>query len=183
MAHRKRLSGALYRELLLQLLLACGSARTSAGSSGGLGPRGGLPEASQLKTQPHGCWLPSETTPHLISLLGPQEMACHVLRQHVGDQGLIPAPHLIDPFLLVVDLNLPQEQCPCQFFHLWTDTGKVCSSRPFDGEMNRTRRGSSGKTGRRTTKWPGKDKAERPTDGKRPPCSSGGLPSCGSAEF
>jgi hypothetical protein len=47
--------------------------------------------------------------PHLISLLGSQEMACDVLRQHVGDQGLIPASHLIDTFLLVMDLNLPQE--------------------------------------------------------------------------
>lgn len=79
-------------------------------------------------TQRPGCLRPCEATPHLISLLGPQEMAGHVLRQHVGDQGLIPAPHLVDTFFLVVDLNLPQEQCPCQFFHLWTDAGKVCAS-------------------------------------------------------
>ena len=59
-------------------------------------------------------------------------MACHVLRQHVGDQGFVPASHLIDTFLLVVDLNLPQEQCPCQLFHLWTDTGNMCAlSWPF----------------------------------------------------
>lgn len=48
-----------------------------------------------------------EATPYLVSLLGPQEMARHVLRQHVGDQGLVPAPHLVDTFLLVMDLDLP----------------------------------------------------------------------------
>lgn len=59
-------------------------------------------------------WTPS----NLVSLLGPQEMAGHVLRQHVGDQGLVPTSHLVDPFFLVMDLDLPQEQCSCQFFHL-----------------------------------------------------------------
>lgn len=55
---------------------------------------------------------------NLVSLLGPQEMAGHMLRQHVGDQGLIPTSHLVDTFFLVMDLDLPQEQCSCQFFHL-----------------------------------------------------------------
>lgn len=45
-------------------------------------------------------------------------MAGHMLRQHVGDQGLIPTSHLVDTFFLVMDLDFPQEQCSCQFFHL-----------------------------------------------------------------
>lgn len=92
-------------------------------------------------TQRPGCLRACEATPHLISLLGPQEMAGHVLRQHVGDQGLIPAPHLVDTFFLVVDLDLPQEQRPCQFFHLWTDAGKVCASAGHRMERRRAELG------------------------------------------
>lgn len=63
------------------------------------------------------------TPPYLISLLGPQEMAGNMLRQHVGDQGLVPPSHLIDAFFLVMDLNLPQEECSGQLFHLQTQAG------------------------------------------------------------
>lgn len=45
-------------------------------------------------------------------------MACNMLWQHVGDQGLVPPAHLVHTFFLVMDLNLPQEQCPGQFLHL-----------------------------------------------------------------
>lgn len=118
-------------------------------------------------TQRPGCLRACEATPHLISLLGPQEMAGHVLRQHVGDQGLIPAPHLVDTFFLVVDLDLPQEQRPCQFFHLWTDAGKVCASagHPDGKAKSGTRRGSTGETpaGRRPSGQGKRTRREAPT--------------------
>lgn len=57
--------------------------------------------------------------PHLIPLLGAQEVPGHVLGQHVGDKGLVPAPHLIDPLLLVMDIDLPEEEGPGQLLHLW----------------------------------------------------------------
>lgn len=66
------------------------------------------------------CW-PGPMYPratYLVSLLAAQEVAGHVLRQHVGDQGLVPASHFVDPLLLVVDLNFPQEERPRQFLHL-----------------------------------------------------------------
>lgn len=50
-------------------------------------------------------------------------MAGNMLRQHVGDQGLVPPSHLIDAFFLVMDLNLPQEECSGQLFHLQTQAG------------------------------------------------------------
>lgn len=66
-----------------------------------------LPGRKPAEDTACGPMLGPEATPYLVSLLGPQEMARHVLRQHVGDQGLVPAPHLVDTFLLVVDLDLP----------------------------------------------------------------------------
>lgn len=67
-------------------------------------------------------WVP----PHLVPLLGAQEVPGHVLGQHVGDKGLVPAPHLIDPLLLVVDIDLPEEECPGQLFYLQAG-GDGCS--------------------------------------------------------
>lgn len=67
--------------------------------------------------------------PHLIPLLGAQEVPGHVLGQHVGDQGLVPAPHLVDPLLLVVDIDLPEEEGPGQLLHLQAG-GDGCSGDP-----------------------------------------------------
>lgn len=49
---------------------------------------------------------------HLISLLRAKEVFGHVLRQHVGDQRLVPPPHLKNLLLVVVHADLPQEQLP-----------------------------------------------------------------------
>lgn len=64
--------------------------------------------------------------PHLIPLLGAQEVPGHMLGQHVGDKGFVPTPHLIDPLLLVMDINLPEEERPGQLFHLQAG-GDGCS--------------------------------------------------------
>lgn len=62
---------------------------------------------------------------HLVSLLGAQEVSGNMFRQHVGHQSFIPASHLIDLLLLLVDFNLPQEQSPGQFLHLQFTTGTI----------------------------------------------------------
>lgn len=49
---------------------------------------------------------------HLISLLRAEKVFGHVLRQHVGDQRLVPPSHLKHLLLVVVHANLPQEQLP-----------------------------------------------------------------------
>lgn len=56
-------------------------------------------------------------------------MPGNVLRQHVGDEGLIPAPHLVDPLLLVMDIDLPEEEGPGQLLHLWVE-GYGCTPSP-----------------------------------------------------
>lgn len=55
---------------------------------------------------------------HLIPFLGAQEVSGYMLWQHVGDQGFVPAPHLVHALFLIVDINLPHKQSPGQLLHL-----------------------------------------------------------------
>lgn len=65
-----------------------------------------------------GAVVPPWVPPHLVAFFGAQEVPGHVLGEHVGDQGLVPAPHLVDPLLLVVDVDFPKEEGPGQLLHL-----------------------------------------------------------------
>lgn len=62
------------------------------------------------------------STLYLIPFLCAEKVSRHVFRQHVGDQGFVPASHLVNLLLLLMDLNLPQEQSASELFYLHNTT-------------------------------------------------------------
>lgn len=62
--------------------------------------------------------LHSPVSPHLIPFLGAKEVSGYMIWQHVGDQGLVPAPHLVHALFLIMDINLPHKESSGQLLHL-----------------------------------------------------------------
>lgn len=90
-------------------------------------PEGARPEFTAKLSDPEVGTARERGNTDLIPLFGAQEVAGHVLREHVGHQGLVPAAHLGHALLLVVDVDLPQEQGPGQLFHLGIHGGNAAA--------------------------------------------------------